>query len=264
MKFAINKYIEWFNNYIDSFVDEYPDLKENILIKADHCRKVHQEICIISDDLELDEHDKFIAELIGLFHDVGRFRQYIKYKTFSDSKSQNHSQLGVDVLKDFDVLKDLSEEDQNLIFTAIINHSRAEIEPNLNEKEEFYSKLIRDADKLDIWRLITEYYMVKDQRENKTLVLDLPDNNEISDSVYESILNRQVVMRESMKTVNDFKLMQIGWLFDLNFDFSTVRLYEKGYLERIFNSLPSNEKITNLKLMVEDYFSDRIESFRYI
>lgn len=260
---SIENYIEWFNKYIDSFVHDYPDLKENILIKADHSRKVHQEILGIVKSLELSERELFLAELIGLFHDVGRFKQYVKYQTFSDSQSQNHAELGVEVLKEHNVLNELIPEEQELIFKSILNHSRAEILPDVDEKVIFFSRLIRDADKLDIWRLITEYYMVKDQRENKTLVLDLPDTEEISDAVYHSIINRQVILKESMKTVSDFKLMQIAWLFDLNFDYSIIKLYEKGYLKKIFDSLPSNEKITNLKLIVEDYFNDHIESFRY-
>lgn len=259
----IEKYIDWFNTYVNSFVEEFPDLKENLLIKADHCKKVHQEIKLIAENLELSDEDMFIAELIGLFHDIGRFRQYVKYKTFSDSKSQNHADLGVEVLNEYEVLKELSEIERELVLKAILNHSRAEIMPDSNERELFFSKLIRDADKLDIWRLITEYYMVKDSQENKTLVLDLPDTKEITDVVYQAIINRQIVLKETMKTVNDFKLMQIGWLFDLNFDHSIVRLYEKGYLKRIFDSLPKDEKITNLKLIVEDYFTDHIETFRY-
>jgi len=257
---SITEYRKWFDDYVNQFIIDFPNLSENITIKADHCRKVHQEINGLVQKLNLNKDETFLAEIIGLFHDVGRFKQYVKYQTFSDSKSQNHSDLGVEVLKEYNILSDLSEDDQEIVYKSIINHSRAEILPNESEKVIFFSRLIRDADKLDIWRLITEYYMVKEQKENKTLELDLPNNDEISDEVFESILKKEVVLKESMKTLNDFKLLQIAWLFDLNFDYSVQQLNNKKYLDKIFDSLPVNHKINRIKKIVNDYLNEHIET----
>ncbi len=255
----VNKYVSWFDNYVNQFIKQFPDLAENIEIKANHCRLVSKETLDLASNLKLKDEDILLAETIGLFHDVGRFRQYVKYQTFSDSKSQNHSELAVEVLKENNILKDLSTDTQEIIFKSIINHSRAEIIPDKNEKIVFFSKLIRDADKLDIWRLITEYYMVKEQNENKTLELELPDNDEISEEIFEAIINKKVVLKESMKTLNDFKLLQIAWLFDLNFDYSIQRLYKMKYLDKILNTLPENQKVNQIKQIVSDYFKQHIE-----
>jgi len=259
-KKSIIKYRKWFDDYVNQFIIDFPNLSKNITIKADHCRKVHQEIHGLVRNLNLNKDEMFLAEIIGLFHDVGRFKQYVKYQTFSDSKSQNHSDLGVEVLKEHSVLKAISKDDQEIVYKSIINHSRAEILPEENGKVIFFSKLIRDADKLDIWRLITEYYMVKEQKENKTLELELPDTNEISDEVFKSILKKEVVLKESMKTLNDFKLLQIAWLFDLNFDYSIQRLNNKKYLDKIFDSLPENNKVNQIKEIVNGYFNEHIET----
>ncbi len=259
----VNKYISWFDNYVNQFIKQFPDLAENIEIKAGHCRLVSNEAFDLATNLKLTDEDILLAETIGLFHDVGRFRQYVKYQTFSDSKSQNHSELAVEVLKENNILKDLSADTQEIIFKSIINHSRAEIIPDKNERVIFFSKLIRDADKLDIWRLITEYYMVKEQKENKTLELELSNNDEISDDVFEAIINKKVVLKESMKTLNDFKLLQIAWLFDLNFDYSIKRLYDKKYLDKIFDSLPENEKVNQVRDVVNEYFKHHIETLTY-
>ena len=262
-KNIIDSYKSWFDKYVNQFVLKHPDLAGNIEIKADHSRKVSKEIIGIANNLELNEGETLLAETIGIFHDIGRFRQYIKYGTFSDSKSQNHAELGVEVLKENNILNDLSEESREIIYKSILNHSRAEIIPDKNAKVIFFSKLIRDADKLDIWRLITEYYMVKEQNENKALELELPDNDEISDNVLESIINKQVVMKDSMKTLNDFKLLQIAWLFDLNFNYSIKRLYDKKYLDKIFDTLPENNKINQVKEIVSEYFKNHIKTFTY-
>jgi putative nucleotidyltransferase with HDIG domain len=253
----------WFNDYVNRFIKEYPELSENIEIKADHCWQVRKEISGITQNLKLNEQESLLAEIIGLFHDVGRFKQYVKYQTFSDSKSQNHAELGVEVLKENNILKDLSDENKEIVYKSILNHSRAEIIPDENEKVEFFSRLIRDADKLDIWRLITEYYMVKEQKANKTLELELPDKEEISDQVYEAILNNKVVLKESMKTLNDFKLLQIAWLFDLNYNYSIKRLFDKKYLDKIFDTLPKNRKVNEIKGIVNKYFKNHIETLIY-
>jgi len=255
---SIIEYRKWFDDYVNQFIKDFPNLSENIILKADHCRKVHQEILELVQNLNLNNDEIFLAEIIGLFHDVGRFKQYVKYQTFSDSKSQNHSDMGVEVLKDHNVLNAISKDDQEIVYKSIINHSRAEILPDESEKVIFFSKLIRDADKLDIWRLITEYYLVKEQKENKTLELELPNIDEISDEVFESILRKEVVLKESMKTLNDFKLLQIAWLFDLNFDYSVQRLKNKKYLDKIFDSLPVNHKVNRIKKIVNDYFKQHI------
>lgn len=256
----IDSYKEWFDEYIYKIITKYPELSENITIKANHCKLVSNEARGVAIALGLKDDKLLFAETLGLFHDIGRFRQYVKYQTFSDSKSQNHSELGVEVLKEYNILNELSEYSQNVIFKSIINHSRAEIIPDKDNNVMLFSKLIRDADKLDIWRLITEYYMVKEQKQNKTIELELPNTNEISDEVFESIINKKVVLKESMKTLNDFKLMQIGWLFDLNFNYSIERLYQNKYLDKIFDSLIENERIKQLRDVVNDYFKLHLET----
>ena len=48
-KSNIERYKIWFDQYIDRVIQKYPELRENIEIKADHCRKVSKEIVIIID-----------------------------------------------------------------------------------------------------------------------------------------------------------------------------------------------------------------------
>ena len=41
-----------------------------------------------------------------------------------------------------------------------------------------------------------------------------------------------------LKTLNDFKLLQIGWIYDVNFGRTFQIVRERGYLERIRESIP--------------------------
>jgi len=245
-----NDYTIWFDEYVNSFVVAQPELKENLLIKAEHSKNVRDRIIDIAQDLDFSEHDMFLAEILGLFHDIGRFEQYAKYQTFSDSDSQNHAELGVKVLKEQNTFHKFSDEDKMLLYKAITYHSRAKIPEDESQRVTLFSKLIRDADKLDIWRLVTEYYMVKEDHQNSSLELGLPDSTKISAHVVQSIITREIVKKEDMKTLNDFKLLQIAWVFDLNFSFSKRYLKEKKYLDKIFNTLPQNCDIDLIKEIV--------------
>jgi hypothetical protein len=47
-----------------------------------------------------------------------------------------------------------------------------------------------------------------------------------------------------MKTLNDFKLLQISWVFDLNFTRSYEILKDRQYIERIAETLPDTPEVT--------------------
>jgi len=87
----------WFSDYVSSFYTQGQDQEKDwaIRLKEEHSQRVRQEIIMISKALDLLEQDILIAEVLGLFHDIGRFYQYQRYGTFRDDLSENHAELGV-------------------------------------------------------------------------------------------------------------------------------------------------------------------------
>ena len=56
----------------------------------------------------------YMAETAALLHDIGRFEQFHRYKTFSDARSEDHAALGVDAIKEEGLLQSIdNEEAQN-------------------------------------------------------------------------------------------------------------------------------------------------------
>ena len=86
-------YLKLFNNYIKTF--DYKD--KMILHKFHHTYRVMDFCEQIA--LSVNEDIK-IAQLCGLFHDIGRFEQYKKYQTYSDIHSIDHSEIGAIILKE--------------------------------------------------------------------------------------------------------------------------------------------------------------------
>jgi hypothetical protein len=248
----------WFKNYVDSFhFGDEKDLR-NITLKEKHTYNVCRNITLIAKDLSLDDGGLLLAESIGLFHDVGRFKQYEKYRTFRDSVSVNHAALGVEILSDNKVLRSLPEKEQNMILSSIKFHNVLAM-PDLPDDEALlFLKLIRDADKLDIWRVFIEYYESAEEERASAAGLGLPDSSGYSDKVLSHIFDKKVAPLSSLRTLNDFKLTQLSWVFDLNFDETFRLLLERKYIDKIIGTLPQTNEILKASFLLRDYVELRL------
>ncbi len=251
-------FYHWFKNFVKDFYkgkDEHE--KWVIKLKYDHTLRVCKEIVDIGRELDLNVEQLFIAKTIGLFHDVGRFPQYEKYKTFRDAKSENHALLSVKTLKETAILDNLSKDLKKLILKAIEYHNIRLLPIGLDPDIDFYSRLIRDADKLDVLNVFVELYD-NPSKLISTIELDLPDCNEISEKIIEDILANQISNLAHMKCKHDMKLMLLSWTFDINFVPTLKKIKEKRYIERIISHLPDTLKIKEIKAHLLSYIELKI------
>ena len=228
----------WFAEYLHRFDSDDPTVQENMDLKAEHTRKVCEAIRKIGQSLDLSEEDLCLAEASGLLHDIGRFEQYRRYRTFVDHRSENHALLGVKVIQTGRVLDGLDPAGADILIRAVTYHNRAALPEGEPERCLFFLKLLRDADKVDIWRVVTKYYREAGNNRNRAIELDLPNTDGISAPVYEALMNGRLVQTADLKTLQDFKLLQIGWIYDVNFPRTFQIVGEKKYLEAIRETLP--------------------------
>ena len=127
---------------------------------------------------------------------------------------------------------------RKIILKAVQYHNKAALPANENETGLFFMKLLRDADKVDIWHVVTDYYRHAHEGRNETLELNLPDAPQVSDAVCRSLLKGDIVQMKDLKTLNDFKLLQMGWIYDVNFKRTFEIVKERRYLEQIRKALP--------------------------
>lgn len=236
----------WFKTYANTFKCNDIEVERNTVIKVKHTKQVCTEIINIGEKLGLNEDQLRLSEIIALFHDIGRFEQYVRYRTFNDKISENHAELGIKILKRNRVLDQLDYEIRDLIFCSINNHNKPALPPGETETCIFYSGLIRDADKLDILRVITGYYHRKERKRNGALELDLPDTPGFSENVGMDLINKKAVDIKHVRNLNDLKLLQAGWIYDINFKPTLDCIKKYNYMEKIREALPDSEEINGI------------------
>jgi hypothetical protein len=253
----------WFSGYVETFKTGDFDADRNIILKEDHTARVRGEIRDIGLSLALPGEDLRLAEAAALLHDVGRFPQYSRYKTFSDRRSCDHAALSVEVLREEGVLDGIDPGERELILRAISYHNRASLpEEESDGRRLFFSRLLRDADKLDVWALLLDYYRRRETEgyRNAALELDLSDGGGISEEVYRDLIAGEIVKMKNVSSLDDFQLLLASWIFDLNYQPSLVNVRDRAYLKRTREHLPRSEEVNRIFDLLESRLEERIRA----
>jgi putative nucleotidyltransferase with HDIG domain len=250
---------DWFTRYYHSFSTPSREDQRNHTIKHDHTHEVCLNAARIAQDLGLDGRELFLAEAIALLHDVGRFPQYQQFRTFDDSVSVNHAALGAKVLVENKVLSGLDRRDRDLIMRAVTLHNVFVLPEGLDDETLLFARLIRDADKLDILRVVIEYFTQDEGSRAEAVALGLPDRPGYSDEVLSCLMRREMARKDMLTTQNDFKLLQLAWLYDLNFSGSLRMVRERNYIDTIAGLLPRDDKIARAVDRVREYAQKRAQ-----
>lgn len=253
----LTRFINWLINYVEKFYKADPAYKNVYQLKLEHSLRVCEEIEDIGQHCGLPQSKLRLAKLIALFHDLGRFEQYLQYRTFSDKNSENHAILAIAILEENNLLNEFDVGIQNLIFNSIENHNIRQIPHDVFGDELFFSKLLRDADKVDIFKVVTDHY-AQDSGNAGAVELNLPNFPDILEKNFLDIESGRLISKDNLHTLNDFKLMQISWLFDVNFERTFEIIKERSYLEKIFDTLPKNDKVLKVKNNVLEYLEKAI------
>lgn len=258
------------------YTSNYDMNDEKIRLKVEHTYRVAGLCDRIARALKLSDYDIDLAWLIGMLHDIGRFEQLRNYGTFSDAESINHAHCAVDILfcdgkiedyienltpdyklsccvealqkanygvKEFSTEVITSEKkavfsDTDIILKAVWNHSAYRVEKGLDERTQLFCDIIRDADKLDIFKVIydTPIESIYD------VSTDELRNSEVTDEVMDAFREKHAILRSLKKTPVDNIVGHTALAFELVFKVSIDIAKEQGYLEKIMSFRSENEK----------------------
>ena len=194
-----------------------------------------------------------LAWVCGMMHDIGRFEQVTRYGTFSDADSVDHAGLGADLLFREGLIGDyfpeagaetddsvgagtengvtawLTSDRRALLELAVRSHSLYRLPEGLTQEETMYCNILRDADKVDIFRVNTETPL-EDIYNVSTAELKASG---LSEEVKRCFLEKHTVLRAYKKLPADFVVGHICLAFELIYPKSRELAKEQGYINKL-------------------------------
>lgn len=236
----INQHLEWFANFATAKIAQAKTDREPLELKRKHTLKVYANAVAIAKNENFAPDLAHICALAALYHDLARFDQYLEYGTFKDAQSCNHGIRAVKLVKQHKRLADEPISGRHAILAAIGLHNRKALPPTLGGNVKIAAQATRDADKLDILRVMDEHLAHKPY--NPTVVLSLPDSDSLyGDKVIDAALSGRSALYADLRSVNDFRLLLGTWFFDMNFPSSKRIFIEQGHAHSLLKDLPDNE-----------------------
>ena len=237
---------QWFHRYVESFYTPDGCLTAALQLKLHHSTRVAGEARGISKDLTWSRDEQNTSEVLGLLHDVGRFSQHAEFKTFSDAASVDHGQRGWVVATESAILDPLVTEERQAILDGIRYHNRRRIPEELTPASLPYVKLIRDADKLDIFHIVLESMNRDGFRDLPKMLPFITLDAAPTSTTLKELRGGQSCSLAHVKTLGDFLLMQASWIYDLNYAATIQRLIERNILAELLSHVKGDSTISTL------------------
>jgi putative nucleotidyltransferase with HDIG domain len=253
---------QWLRDYTHAFIADNPSYTYGLSLKYRHCIQVAEEMRLLATALGLVPEQVALAQIMGLLHDVGRFEQLVRYGTFADFKSENHAVLGLRIINETGVVNDIDDAAIQYIHTAIANHNKAALPEGLDDVTLRYCRMLRDADKLDIYSVMLDYYLNPERNKDDGVEYRLPESHTVSPAITDDLLAGRIADVRNLVNANDFKLFQMGWVFDVNYDITCQEIVRRNYLSRLRAYLPALPVIDEVYTKINQYIYHRCSAQR--
>lgn len=138
--------IQNYNNTFWNLIKKYELNENNILRKVIHSFDVAKNCFSVACNKRLKENERNLCYLIGLLHDIGRFEQWTKFKTYDDNQSVDHGELSYDILNNLDCecLFNLNKDEVNILKESIRFHTKPYL--GKNKKTIKFNDILKDSD----------------------------------------------------------------------------------------------------------------------
>jgi hypothetical protein len=260
----LNEIAKWFEAYAQTFARNNGGLHPLLQLKVDHSRRVARDAEDLVQDLDWLSSDVNAAKALGLLHDVGRFPQFAEYQTFSDAVSVDHGQYGQAIAANASVLSSLAPAERNRILDGIRHHNAKSIPVDLTPSSLPFLKLIRDADKLDIFLVVLDAVETDGFRDLPVMLPNVTLDRSCSSEIIQDIKNHRCCSLDNVKSLGDFLVMQLSWVFDLNYRPAFQRFSHRRIMSRIFRQLPEDAYTKHIGTMVEEFVADHLKNSKML
>lgn len=115
----------------------------------------------------------------------------------------------------------------------------------------------KNADRQSIGKVFADYYR-HHRRPESAIVQHLPDLPTWEESIVDAIVEKRMASFQDMKSLNDFKLLQLSWVFDLYFPEALVQAKKRGDLAAIARSLPDDRILRHAIGIISDQLDEAV------
>ena len=247
-----------FDHYVDAFAVAGDGIHPLLQLKAKHSRRVADEARMLSADLGWSASERNVAEALGLLHDIGRFSQFLKYHTFADSASVDHGEYGWTVTGRTAWLSGLTIKEREAILNGIRYHNRRAIPEEISPQSLPFLRLIRDADKLDIFRVVLEAVERDGFRDLLQMLPGVVLDRSVSPQVIKEIEDHRRCSLSNVRSLGDFLLMQLSWVYNLNYIPTFWRVSDRDIILRIMRHFEGVSRIQKLEAKARQFVAERL------
>lgn len=251
-----------YDAYVDTYREADGSLPVMMQLKRTHTAFVVKNAELIADGEGFTPEEREVALAAALLHDTGRYEQLRRFNTFRDSDSVDHAVFSHDIVKSLGWLDQVSGEVREVILKAVLYHNRRDLPPEIEQSNNptnrtllgAASHTVRDADKLDIFRVLEDQVENTDWRTDSRAFWNLRTDAAPSPAVVDCIAKRLPVDYQEIKSLADFVLIQVGWMLSgLHYATSRRICRGRGHLEfrrRFLHELTDDPSVDRLCDMV--------------
>lgn len=234
--------------------------------KVEHIMRVAKISKEIATKLKLTTEQVQLAELIGILHDIGRFKQYQveEQNVNSDiTKNFNHGETGVEILKKDDYIRKyiLKNEYDDVIYTAVYEHNRYSLSTGLTKEKKLFCKIIKDADKIDLmYEAIAVYWQKRED-------IQEIENGSLSKKMLQDFYHYKLADYRNKVSRTDQILRFVSFIFDINFLYGFQVVKQNNYINQMIDrfdyQLPeTKEEMMKIKKIANKYTDEKINQLK--
>jgi len=222
-------------------------------LKIEHTLRVLDETEQLADAEEFSQTETRLSRYAALLHDLSRFEQFARFRTFRDAESFDHGDRSAELAAELGFTAPLPRKEADAVLSAVRRHNKIALPEAMDALSAAPSRTVRDADKLDIMRIFLDYL---DRPENPAVVFSLRRDAGITPEVMKALRERRSPDHAVMRSVADFAAAKLVWAFDLNSRHARREFLRRGYFERLMAKLPGDRELSELCRDAEKFLAD--------
>jgi hypothetical protein len=246
----VKQVIQSYNNIFYECISNYDLSDSNLLRKMIHSYEVARNCFSIASRRGMNKEERNFCYLMGLFHDIGRFKQWELYHTYDDVKSVDHGELSCTILENLecDKLFDLTFDKSCLLKESIRFHTKPYI--GSDKKIIEYNDILKNAD------AFSNVISTASGMQQMTVDID----GAPSEVIANKFKNRELLVGLSPKTKVDRCLMLTACCYYVNDCYLREEILKNRYIDIIFEIF-SKYLNDEDKLIYEEMIEDLKKNF---